>query len=216
MSEPDTPESPEKKAPGASVDFRRKSIRVFGLDLQDVIKFFFGGNASLAIIVLILIFVFLAREAFLFFPDHHRGLQTYRKSGQEFVGFIDKEVTAFTSLYSNANVAYFAEVNRTSKTEDDLLAAYRSVFSQVKSGTSHFRDRLEDDVDDLEDVVDDLEDTEDPDEKRELTAERQKLETSIAKLSASLQKKSTTLLVSNQPGFLRTEVCISPTIKERI
>ncbi len=194
MSETDASKSPGKNPQGEVVNFHRKGIRVFGLDLQDVIKFFFGGNASLAIIVLILIFGFLAREAFLFFPDHHRGLQTYRKTGQEFVDLIGDEVTAFTSLYSNANVAYFAEVNRTSKTEDDLLSAYRSVLSAVKTGSSQLRNRLEDDVDDLEDILDDLEDADDEDEKRELNLEREKLETIIAKLSSSLRAKSAGLL----------------------
>lgn len=195
MSEADASKSPEKTKQGKVVNFHRKGVRIFGLDLQDVIKFFFGGNASLAIIVLILIFAFLAREAFLFFPDHHRGLQTYRKTGQEFVDLIGDEVTAFTSLYSNANVAYFAEVNRTSKAEDDLLSAYRSVLSAVKTGSSQIRNRLEDEVDDLEDVLDGLEDAEDDDEKRELNSERVRLEATIAKLSSMLRARSAGLLV---------------------
>ncbi len=172
------------------VNFKRNGVRVFGLGLQDVIKFFFGGNASLAVIVLVLIFAFLAREAFLFFPDHYRGLQTYRKSGQEFVDLIGNEVEAFAVLYSHVNVAYFAEVNRTSKTEDDLLAAYRTVFSNVKSGTSRLRDRLEENIDDLEDVLEDWEDSDGPEEKVELAAQRRKLEASIARLRSTLQKVS--------------------------
>lgn len=137
-------------------EFRKKGFKIFGLDLQDFIKFFFSGNASLAIVILILICVFLAREAALFFPDHHKGLKAYRQSGQELVDFVGEEVNAFTALYSSSNIAYYAELNESSLEQDNLLAAYRSVLSLVKNETSRVRDRLEDKLDDLEDAQDDL------------------------------------------------------------
>ena len=83
MSSAENQDSPAQPADGKKV-FKRRGFQIFGLGLQDVIRFFFSGNASLAIIILILICFFLAKEAFLFFPDHHKDLKSYRQSGQEF------------------------------------------------------------------------------------------------------------------------------------
>ena len=193
--------------------FRSKGIRILGLDAQDIIKYFFSGNASLAIVILILICVFLFREAYLFFPDQHEGLKIYRKSGQEYVDYVGKEVDAFTVLYSNAKVAYFAEVNRTSLEEDNLLAAYRSVLTKAESGSSRIRNRLEDALDDLEDVRDDLEDARDDlseldpvkdaadfedlnEEIGELVAEEKHLESLLAELRPTLAEKTKTVLAN--------------------
>tara|TARA_R110002096_G_scaffold43413_5_gene117032 strand:+ start:3906 stop:5945 length:2040 start_codon:yes stop_codon:yes gene_type:complete len=138
--------------------FKRKGFQLFGLGRQDVIRYFFGGNASLAIVILILICIFLAREAIMFFPDHHAGLKSYRKGGQELVGYVIEEVDAHTKFYSNANIAYFAEVNRTSEKEDGLLRAYRSGLAGVEQVTNKTWDRLDRKIDAAEDLVDDIED----------------------------------------------------------
>lgn len=174
--------------------FRGKGFRVLGLGLQDIIRVFFGGNASLAIIILILICFFLAKEAFMFFPDHHRDLRSYRQSGQEFVGLITEEITAHTNLYSAANVAYFAEVNRTSREEDTILRAYRSVLANVENESSKTWGRLEREIEALEDVDDDLEDLDSGDEEygkklAGLEREKERLEREIPPLRKQLEEE---------------------------
>ena len=116
--------------------FKRRGFRIFGLGLQDAIRYFFGGNASLAIVFIILICIFLAREGIMFFPDHHEGLRSYREAGQEFVDYLGGEIDAHNSLYSSANIAYFAEINESSVAEDDLLRAARAVLANVEGITA--------------------------------------------------------------------------------
>lgn len=198
MSHSGNPDSPSSPAKEKKV-FKRRGVQIFGLGLQDIIRIFFGGNASLAIIILILICFFLAKEAFLFFPDHHRDLNSYRQSGQEFVGFIEDEVTAHTNLYSSANIAYFAEVNRTSREEDMILRAYRSVLANVENRSSTTWGRLEREVDALEDVMDDLDDLdpekeEDAAEIASLTKEKTRLEKEIPPLREKLKREVNTIL----------------------
>ena len=112
--------------------FKRRGFRIFGLGLQDAIRYFFGGNASLAIVFIILICVFLSREGIMFFPDHHEGLRSYREAGQEYVDYLGEEINAHNAIYSSANIAYFAEINESSVAEDDLLRATRAVFANVE------------------------------------------------------------------------------------
>ena len=82
-----------------------------GWNLQGWIKAFFGGNAALAIIILVLIIVFLLREGIGFFPGYRRELELYRKSGQEYVDGVRSAAKAHEQLASLLNRAYAAEVN---------------------------------------------------------------------------------------------------------
>lgn len=185
---------PEKR------EFRRKGFNFFGLGLQDVIRYFFGGNASLAIIILILICFFLVKEAAMFFPDHHRGLEAYRAAGQEFVDYIGEEIDQHTRIYSSANIAYFSEVNRTSLEEDAILRAQRSVLANVESLTSRTWKSLERELDNLEDVQDDLEDLSEakeepaPARSHELETEIARLESKIAAIRIELKTEVTNVL----------------------
>lgn len=89
--------------PGDPTAFRsaltsRVRWRFLGLDLQGWIKFFFRGNATIAIIILLLIMVFLFREGAGFFPQHDRNLTLYRQTGLEFVDNLIRQVDAHTAL----------------------------------------------------------------------------------------------------------------------
>ncbi|HRQ87512.1 MAG TPA: phosphate ABC transporter permease subunit PstC [Bacteroidia bacterium] len=126
---------PVSSTPSASAPttFKGRGFRIFGLGAQDVIRYFFGGNASLAIILVVLICFFLGREGVLFFPSHRKGLEEYRSAGQEFVDAIGAQIDAHTEIYSSANIAYFAEVNESSAREDQLLRAVRTVGANVET-----------------------------------------------------------------------------------
>lgn len=175
--------------------FRRRGFQLFGLGKQDYIRYFFGGNASLAIIILILICVFLAREAVMFFPDHHEGLKSYRRSGQEFVDFIKAETDAHNNIYSAANIAYYAEVNRTSQEEDEILRAYRSVLANLEELVDGSYGALEQRLDRLEDIDEDIEDLdpekpEDAKELAEMNIRRAKLVPEIEKFRDQLKREA--------------------------
>ncbi len=184
--------------------FQRKGFTFFGLGLQDVIRHFFGGNASLAIIILILICFFLAKEAVMFFPDHYRGLKAYRAAGQEYVDYIGAEIDQHTRIYSSANIAYFAEVNRTSLEEDAILRAQRAVLANVESLTSRTWKELERELDNLEDAEDTLSDLKasegDADAARrlELTQDIAQLEARITDVRTRLKTEVTGVLGSEK------------------
>ena len=91
--------------------FQRKAKFSFlGMSLQDMIRYFFGGNAMVAIVVLVLISAFLAKEAFFFFPRHLDGLRAYRETGQEYVGYLDAELKAHRKITSQVTQAYNIQV----------------------------------------------------------------------------------------------------------
>ncbi len=169
MSKTNDSSNPAGRRRGA---FPRKGFRVFGLGLQDVIKYFFGGNAALAIVVLILICVFLAVEAAWFFPQHHHEYRIYRQAGQEYVDLIGGEIDAHTRLGSNLNIAYLSEVNETSVREDRLINALLQVQVAVKNRSERLTDRLEEARELIEELPEEIEDAEDDAEERaELEAE---------------------------------------------
>lgn len=73
-----------------------KQFKLLGLSKQDFIKYFLGGNAALAIIIILGIIIFLAFNAYSFFPKYRDSLNLYRKSGQEFV---DHSVKQYNSVF---------------------------------------------------------------------------------------------------------------------
>ena len=62
------------------------------------IRYFFGGNALVAIVVLTLITIFLFREGFGFFGENLRNLRLYRSAGLEYVDIIRAESAQHAQL----------------------------------------------------------------------------------------------------------------------
>lgn len=125
-------------AKGEAKAFRKKAgFRLLGMDLQDIIRHFFGGNAMVAIIVLILISAFLAKEAFFFFPRHLEELRAYRSTGQEYVGYLDAEIKAHRKITSQATQAYNLQLREVVKKE----LALQEVVQELKA---IFREKVED------------------------------------------------------------------------
>lgn len=80
--------APSTAAPEAFV-IAKPRTRVFGLSWDEVIQFFFAGNAAVAVIVLALITVFLFREGFDFFRQNRvQNLAVYRLAGLEYVDIV--------------------------------------------------------------------------------------------------------------------------------
>jgi phosphate transport system permease protein len=67
------------------------------------IRYFFGGNALVAIVVLTLITIFLFREGFGFFGENLRSLRLYRTSGLEYVDIIRAQSAEHAVLTRSLN-----------------------------------------------------------------------------------------------------------------
>jgi len=82
----------------SSKSIKQKRGGFFGLNFDQIIKYFFGGNAIGAVVVLLLITVFLFREGANFFPQNWQSVELYRKSGKEYVDNIREVVNDHTAL----------------------------------------------------------------------------------------------------------------------
>ncbi|MFH1498492.1 MAG: phosphate ABC transporter permease subunit PstC [Verrucomicrobiota bacterium] len=93
------PDSPDT-APATPGTFliQKERTRFFGLTLDECIKFFFGGNAVVAVVVLGLITLFLFREGGDFFGQNRDSLRVYRQAGLEYVDIMRQEEQDHTAL----------------------------------------------------------------------------------------------------------------------
>src|SRR5438067_428263 len=90
----------------------RRGVRFLNLTVDDAIKYFFGGNALLAVVVLALITIFLFREGFGFFAQNRRNIEIYRTAGLEYVDIIRSQSERFTDLVRELNSIRLTEVKR--------------------------------------------------------------------------------------------------------
>lgn len=81
---------------------KKTGFRILGIGKQEAIKYFFGGNATMAVIIIGLIIYFLVYNSYSFFPDYRKSLSLYRQSGQEFAGFATEQLDAQKELSSLA------------------------------------------------------------------------------------------------------------------
>ncbi|MDA1006396.1 MAG: hypothetical protein O3A87_07930, partial [Verrucomicrobia bacterium] len=144
--------------------FEKRDRRFLGIGVQSAIKGFFGGNALLSIAILLLICVFLGKEAFLFFPDHHKGLQLYRKSGQEYVDGMKRQVEDHADLNSLMAQAYFAEKADIAGREWGVVDAFGYLVDLAE-------DEGEDEIDAWADAREELEDAEEDAEVKRAESE---------------------------------------------
>jgi len=70
---------------------------------ERAIRYFFGGNAVVAVVVLALITIFLFREGFGFFGENLRSLRLYRTSGLEYVDIIRAQSAEHAILTRSLN-----------------------------------------------------------------------------------------------------------------
>ena len=81
----------------------KKRGRFLGLTLDDYIKYFFSGNAGIAILVLVLIMTFLFREGAGFVPMYKDSLQLYRLAGLEYVDIMRGQIETHRSFNRKFN-----------------------------------------------------------------------------------------------------------------
>ena len=78
-------------------------FRILGIGKQEAIKYFFGGNATLAVVLIVLIVGFLTYHAWNFLPQYKKNLTLYRLSGQEFTDYASDQLEAQRELSSLAS-----------------------------------------------------------------------------------------------------------------
>ena len=85
-------------------------MRFLGLTMDEVVRYFFEGNAIVSVIVLALITLFLFKEGFSFFGQNTTNLRIYRSAGLEFVDILKEQEsghTAITRYVSELRLSYF-------------------------------------------------------------------------------------------------------------
>lgn len=119
--------------------------RLFGLriNVQQLIKWFFGTNAGIAIFVLVLIMLSLLREGAGFLPTYSRELNVYRKAGLEYCDYVKKPLTENQELLSKLRRALNAELNTISKAARDRRDAALLVKQHIEDKSALAREPLE-------------------------------------------------------------------------
>ena len=86
-----------------SPEFSKRRVIVFGKDSDSVIKAFFGCTATVAIVVLFLITLFLIKEGAGFVGQYQNSLKQYRLSGLEYVDILKERREDHTALMQYLN-----------------------------------------------------------------------------------------------------------------
>lgn len=149
---------------------RPRGFRFLGIGTEAAIKYFFGGNAIIAVVVLGLITFFLFREGFGFIAQNRRNLEVYRQAGLEYVDIMRDRMDAHAKLGRQINAARLAlfkaaqkrgqsldEINSTLEPLDTfsgqfgdsadalrgLVSDYGDVAADIKQRASETEDRVE-------------------------------------------------------------------------
>lgn len=131
----------------------RNRLRILGLTPDEIIKYFFNGNAVVAIVVLALITFFLFKEGSGFFGKELRDLRVYRLAGLEYVDFIRKQVdehTAITRSLNETRLAQFQALTGAKKTAEEA--------NEALAPFDAFANAYGDAVEDVRSVLSDLTD----------------------------------------------------------
>jgi phosphate transport system permease protein len=113
--------------PAPRFEIQKRRLRFLGLTVDDTIKAFFGGNALVAVVVLTLITIFLAREGFGFFAQNRINLEVHRRAGLEYVDHLRQltdDHTALTRYLSDLRLRQLTWLtSREGKSLDEANAA---------------------------------------------------------------------------------------------
>ncbi len=121
--------------------------------VEKTIKYFFGGNAIVAVVVLALITIFLCREGFGFVGQNLRNLRVYRTAGMEYVDIIRAEAQRHSALTRSLNqirLREFRALLQHGLTNEQAQAAL-GPFDQFATAFSDAGDELTGLVSDLND-----------------------------------------------------------------
>jgi phosphate transport system permease protein len=128
--------------PGGFIIHKRR-LQFLGLTLDDTIRFFFGGNALVAVIVLGLITVFLFREGAGFFGENLQNLRIYRQAGLEYVDYIRREESDHTALTRYLSDLRQRTYDYYAKTEHLSVADANAKLAAFDTFSGNFSDAVE-------------------------------------------------------------------------
>jgi phosphate transport system permease protein len=140
---------PPKPAPERTLPSKRRARRL----IERVIKYFFAGNAFVAVIVLALITLFLFRESFSFFGENLRDLRIYRTAGLEYVDIMRAQAEKHAVLNRGLNQIRLQELKgllRAGRTNEEAQASLAG-FDQFANSFSDAGEELSGLVSDLND-----------------------------------------------------------------
>ena len=148
---PATATPPPARRPIGEALLNRNRFRFLGLTPDDLIKYFFGSNATVAVIVLALITIFLFREGAGFFGMNARNIRVYRLAGLEYVDFIRRQVDAHTAINRTLNdlrLAQFQQISARGLTDEQA--------NEALAGFDAFANAYGDSVEDVRGILSDL------------------------------------------------------------
>jgi phosphate transport system permease protein len=120
---------------------KRKSTTL-GIDSQGLIRSFFASNASVTIIVLILIMLFLLREGSDFLNTYKHELEIYRRAGLEFCDIVDRPLATHQNLSSSLRRAIGSSLDTISQKSRNRRDAYFLLKRRVEEETALQREAL--------------------------------------------------------------------------
>lgn len=77
---------------------RSKRFQLLGLNSDDLIRYFFGGNAFVAMVILGLITLFLFKEGAGFFGQYREDIEVYQRGGMQYVDIIGEQTGDLIAL----------------------------------------------------------------------------------------------------------------------
>lgn len=142
--------------PPATFRLGKARTRFFGLTFDEVIRTFFMGNATVAVIVLGLITVFLFREGFEFFGQNRHNLRVYRQAGLEYVDYMreqERDHTALTRYLSDLRLRTLQELTGPGGLTPADAQVRLAAFDDFSNRFSDAIEPLRGHISDLTDVV---------------------------------------------------------------
>jgi hypothetical protein len=189
----------------AEEEARHRSRRL----IERAIKYFFGGNAIVAVVVLALITIFLFREGFGFFGENLRNLRLYRTAGLEYVDIIRAQAEEHSALTRSLNQIRLREFK--SLTQHGLSSEQAQTalgpFDQFATAFSDAGDELNGLVSDLNDEAMGL---------KEAIAKRDEMVAEAERLARAGQSQAAAQVVVprvNQAAAIATLRASAPTFR---
>jgi phosphate transport system permease protein len=135
--------------PRTAPQFKRRAA-CFGLNLDETMRYFFTGNAALALVALALITIFLFREGAEFLPQNLQSLRIYRQAGLEYVDIIRAQTDDHTAL------SRFLQDVRQRQLDELLKTQSPEQANATLAGFDQFTTNFDDSITDLRGLVSDL------------------------------------------------------------
>lgn len=134
--------APTERPTLGSLLLRKRKDTTLGMDRQSVIRSFFASNASVTIIVLILIMLFLLREGADFLNTYKHELEIYRRAGLEFCDIADRPLAMHQDLSSRLRRALGSSLDTINQKARNRRDAYFLLKRRVEEETVLQREAL--------------------------------------------------------------------------